>query len=266
MKGRLMAFHRWVTKNPLYLWWLIFLPLILVIIITSWEQLTVPMADTAKLSGFIPQLVQSSTLVVLARIVLVAIGLVIIMICLFFPLFRVGKEGVQWTREQEEEITQASAEIIGAEVEELIRQESFRWSIVQAWLRFGTVQEGMPMIWLRDLVATIMEAFPKEQLSIILQAEENYYTLQHPLLPKLVPADSGLDEAFGLKLRFRPDYALYFYLYTDEVGGFSAIDEQFLLILCEIFGGKAQAAGVTWTELVAYFELVNNPMDGSGIK
>jgi hypothetical protein len=224
------------------------------------------MGDAVMLPGFIPQLVHSFPLIVLARVVLVAIGVVIIMICLFFPLFRVGKEGVQWSREQEEEITRASAEIIGAEVEELILQESFRWSIIHRWLRFSTVQEGMPMIWLRDLVATIIEAFPKEQLSIVLQAGEEYFTLQHPLLPKLVPADSSVETSFGLKLRFRPDYALYFYLYTEEVGGFSTIDEQFLLILCEIFGGKAQAAGVTWTELVAYFELVNNPIDGSGIK
>lgn len=265
MKGGLIAFHRWVSKNPLYLWWSIFLPLMLVILFTSWDELTVPMADTAQPPGFIPQLVQSFTLVALARVVLVAIGVVLIMICLFFPLFRVGKEGVQWTREQEEEITRASAEIIGAEVEELIQQESFRWSIIHRWLRFYAVQEGNPGVWLRDLVATILEAFPKERLSITLQEGEKLFVLQHPLLSKLVIPDGAVAETFGLKLRFRPDYALYFYLYADE-GGLSAIDEHFLLILCEIFGGKAQAAGVTWNELVAYFQLVNNPMDGSGIK
>ena len=112
MKRPLAYFHRWVRKNPLILWWLIFLPLLLVILHTSWEHLTLPLEVEPGPPSFWPNLFYSFPLIVLARIVLVAVGLVIIMICLFFPLFRVSKEGVQWSREQEEEI----ARVTGAEL------------------------------------------------------------------------------------------------------------------------------------------------------
>ncbi|NLM37228.1 MAG: hypothetical protein GX202_03765 [Firmicutes bacterium] len=266
MKQSLAYFQRWVRKNPLILWWLIFLPLMLVILYTSWGHLTAPLAVEDNPPGFWINLVHSFPLVVLARIVLVAVGLVLIMICLFFPLFRVSKEGVQWTREQEEEIARVTGEITGAEVEELIQQETFRWSIILRWLRFCGSKEVASAVSLRELVATISEAFPAERFSILLEHRKKVYGLQHRLLPKLVLPDQDLAEAFGVKLSFGLDYALYIYLHAPDPTGFSPIDEQFMLVLCEIFGRGAQQMNVNPEELVAYFELVDNPSVGAGIK
>ncbi|NLY91807.1 MAG: hypothetical protein GX081_09445 [Firmicutes bacterium] len=266
MKRRSVYFHRWVRKNPLFLWWLIFLPLMLLILLSSWEQLTVPVEAEPEPTGFLGQLFQTMTLVVLARVVLVAVGVVLIMICLFFPLFRVGKEGVQWSREQEEEIARVTGEITGAEVEALIQQEALRWSLVHRWLRFCGRKEGTPPVGLWELITTIGEAFPNERLSILWQQGAEVYTLRHPLLPKLVPPDRRETETLGVKLSFGPEEAFYFYLYAAEPVGFSTIDEEFILILCELFGRQAQGAGATPAELIASFELVDNPTTGSGIK
>ncbi|HEY8392983.1 MAG TPA: hypothetical protein VIL83_09695 [Capillibacterium sp.] len=264
MKPRSVYFHRWVQKNPLYLWWLIFLPLMLLILFSSWEQLTVPVEPQPEPAGFLGQLFQSVTLVVLSRVVLVAVGVVLIMICLFFPLFRVGKEGVQWSREQEEEIARVTGEITGAEVEALVRQEAHRWSLIHRWLRFCG-RGGTPAAGLWELIATIGEVFPGECLSILWQQGDKVYTLRHPLLPKLVPPDRR-EATLGVKLSFGPEEAFYFYLYTTEPVGFSTIDEEFILILCELFGWQAQGAGVTPAELIAPFERVDNSTAGSGIK
>lgn len=266
MKRQTVYFHRWVRKNPLFLWWLIFLPLMLVILLTSWEHLTVPVGAEPEPPGFLGQLFQAMTLVVLARVVLVAVGVVIIMICLFFPLFRVGKEGVQWSREQEEEIARVTGEITGAEVEALIRQEALRWSLIHRWLHFCGQKETASAVGLRELIVTIGEAFPDERLSILWQQGAKVYNLRHPLLPKLVPHDRREAETLGVKLSFGPEEAFYFYLYAAEPVGFSTIDEEFILILCEIFGRQAQRAGTTPAELIASFELVDNPTAGSGIK
>lgn len=267
MKRSLAYFHRWVRKNPLILWWLIFLPLLLMILYTSWEHLTAPLAVENNLPGFWLNLFHSFPLVVLARIVLVAVGLVLIMICLFFPLFRVSKEGVQWSREQEEEIARVTGEITGAEVEELIQQETFRWSIILRWLRFYGSKEVASAVGLRELVATIGEAFPAERFSILLEHRKKVFALQHRLLPRLVlPDQEDMAEAFGVKLSFGTDYALYLYLYAADPAGFSPIDEQFMLVLCEIFGRGVQQMNVDPTELAAYFELIDNPAAGVGIK
>lgn len=266
MKRRSVHFHRWVRKNPLFLWWLIFLPLMSLILLSSWEQLTVPVEAKPEPTSFMGQLFQTVTLVVLARIVLVAIGVVLIMICLFFPLFRVGKEGVQWSREQEEEIARVTGEITGAEVEALIQQEAFRWSLIRRWLRCCRRKEGTPTVGLWELIATIGEAFPGECLSILWQQGSKVYTLRHPLLPKLVPPDRREAETLGVKLSFGPDEAFYFYLYATEPVGFSTIDEEFILILCELFGWQTQGAGLTPAELIAPFELVDNPAAGLSIK
>jgi len=238
----------------------------LLILLSSWEHLAVPVGATTETPGFVGQLFQSMTLVVLARVVLVAVGIVIIMICLFFPFFRVGKEGVQWSREQEEEIARVTGEITGAEVEALIRQETLRWSLIHRWLRFCGRKEAASTVGLRELIITIGQAFPDERLSILWQQGKKVYTLRHPLLPRLVPPDRGEAGILGVKLSFGPEEAFYFYLYAADPVGFSTIDEEFVLILCEIFGRQTQAAGTTPAELIACFELVDNPTAGSGIK
>ena len=73
-------------------------------------------------------------------------------------------------------------------------------------------------------------------------------------------------ETFGVKLSFGSDYALYLYLYVTDPAGVSPIDEQFILALCEIFGRGVQQMKIGPSELAAYFELIDNPAAGVGIK
>src|SRR5690554_4918961 len=101
MKRGAAHFQRWVTRNRMLLWWAVFLPLMLAILLSSWDHLTVPVVVEVTKDSFWALLFQSSTLIASARVVMVALGVVIIMICLFFPALRVGKEGVYWTKEKE---------------------------------------------------------------------------------------------------------------------------------------------------------------------
>ena len=182
MKPGAAYFQRWVTKNRMLLWWMVFLPLMLAILLSSWDHLTVPVAVEAAKEGFWATLLQSPTLVTLARVVMVALGVVIIMICLFFPALRVGKEGVYWTREKEEELTQATGEIIGAEVEALVAEEKRRWSLVYKWLRLAETKKITAAALFRELVAALGETFPQLKMKIALQLGAEEYTVLHPLL------------------------------------------------------------------------------------
>ena len=262
MKRGTVYFQRWVANNRLLLWWMIFLPLMLLILVISWEHLTIPVEIEEKNGNFFQELFQSFPLIILARVVVIAVGVVIIMICLFLPVFRVGKEGVQWTREKEEELAQVTGEITGAEVEELVEKESLRWSLVYKWLRLTDTKEVEPSILLRELLSTVWEAFPEHRISITIALKDKEYTLRHPLLTRMVSKGMTEEEVFGVKLGFSPDFSLFFYVYPGDPVGFSAIDENFILILCEVFWREALQRQFSPLELVAYFDLVNNPLEG----
>lgn len=262
MKRGAVYFQRWVTKNRMLLWWTVFLPLMLTILFFSWDHLTVPVSAGETKDSFVEALFQSMPLIVLARVVVVALGIVVIMICLFFPAFRVGKEGVYWTREKEEELTQATGEIIGAEVGALVAEENHRWSLVYKWLRLADTREITPAVLFRELVATLGETFPKAKMRITIQVENQEYIVLHPLLPRLVGQELTSEEAFGVKLSFNPEISLVLYLEPGEPGSLSMLDENFILTLCAVFLREARQEEFSPLALEAYFELINNSMPG----
>jgi hypothetical protein len=261
MKPGTVHFQQWVSKNRLLLWWMIFLPLMAVILVISWEYLIIPTKDDGVAYSFLQEILNTMPLLVLSRIVLIAVGLVVILICLFFPVFRVGKEGVQWTREKEEELAQVTGEITGAEVEHLIEQEALRWSLVYKWLHFNERKEMEPPVLLRELVATVLEVFPEHRLSLTMLWGDEEYILLHPLLVRMVPQEETVQETFGVKMIFSKYMLLVLHIYSEDSIGFSTIDESFILILCEVFLQATMQKELSLSQLVAYFDLINNRLD-----
>jgi hypothetical protein len=253
-------FQHWLTKNRLWLWWVIYIPLVSGILFLNIKNLDLPVGDLGNLI-LSPQykIFNSSLIIVLGRIIVVAVGVVILLICLLFPYFRISKEGVQWSKEFEDELTEASGEIAGEEIGRLVKEESFRWSLIYGWLKHEEREKLEVQFLLRELLATLWEAFPKQKISLSLFNKEEKWGIYHPLLTKLIVAEGiNLLEAettFGLKLQFGKETHLLVHVYS-EPEGFSPIDEKFILILGEIFVQIVIKKHCTIGELLAYFDKV----------
>jgi len=259
MDMRIANLQRWLTQYRMLLWWILFLPLMALILIFNWNLLNIPVKvlnDTVL--GFQYKIFNSAVLIIVIRIALVAVSLVIIMICLFFPLFRVGKEGVQWTKELEDELVKASGEIAGEEIENLIKDESFRWSLIHDWIKLKEPGLQEVHLLLRELLATIWEVFPDCKLSLCLLNGKNCHGITHPLLTRLILGEAvpwlDDDRAYGLQLLFAGEERLLLHIYTGYPEGFCQIDEKFILILGEVFLQKIIKSGVTPEQLLADFD------------
>jgi hypothetical protein len=253
--------QQWLTRNRMLLWWLIFIPLLSLILICNTSLLKIPpRVLNDSLLSFQYKIFSTASLIVLARVALVATGLVVILICLFFPLFRVGKEGVQWTKELEEELARASGEITGEEIENLIKDESFRWSLIHGWIKLKEPEPQDAHLLLRELMATIWEAFPDYKLSICFVKGKNSWGITHSLLPRLILGEAmiALDDerTYGLQLPFANDEYLLLRIYTNYPEGFSQIDEKFILALGEVFLQKAIKSGVEPERLLAHYDRI----------
>lgn len=259
MSLRVTNLQQWLTKNRVLLWWVIFLPLLIVVVVSNSHLLQVS-SDMLNdsLMSFQYKICNSPTIIILARVLLVAVGIVIIMICILFPLLRVGKEGVQWTKELEEELVRASGEIAGEEISDLVKEESFRWSLIHGWIKMKEPEKQDAHLLLRELIATIWDAFPTTKLSLNLVNGKNSLGITHPLLSKLVLSETLLmsddERTYGVKLPFEGDDSLLLRIYTSYPEGFSQIDERFLLVLGEIFLQKVIKSGAIPQELLMHFD------------
>ena len=160
-----------------------------------------------------------------------AIGAVVILVCLLFPLFRVSKEGVQWTKELEEELTNFSGEVTGEEINDFIKEESLRWSLVYQWLKMTNAGRLQPQFLLSELLTTIWDVYPAKKVSLILSEQDQKWGIVHPLLVKLEPVNlHEIDIIFGIKLKFGEQTYLLLHVYG-EPESLSLIDEKFIFAL-----------------------------------
>ena len=163
---RLKALQEWISHNRLILWWLIFVPLLMLIIIFNWKHLTIsPGILGNEHLSFQYKLFNSMTLIFIARICLITIGLLVVMICLFFPVIRLGKEGVQWTKEMEE-LAEVSEKITGEAISDLIKEETMRWTLIYGWFKIRDQAQTEPDFLLREILATVWAAFPESKLNL----------------------------------------------------------------------------------------------------
>ncbi|HBF38711.1 MAG TPA: hypothetical protein DDW50_15510, partial [Firmicutes bacterium] len=249
------------TKNRLWLWWAIYIPLVAGILFFNMKHLDLP---GNELSNFIlsPQykIFNSPLIIVLGRIVTVALGAVILLVCLLFPYFNISKGGVQWTKEFQEELTEASGEITGEEIEELVQEEGLRWSLILRWLKIEEWEAFKIPFLLRELLASFWEAFPALKIAITLINPEGNWGLAHSLLSRLVVAENANslapEKAFGMKLQLGKGIHLLFHIFLEQ-DGFSSIDEKFILALGEIFVKMMMKQEATVDELLTYFERIS---------
>lgn len=228
--------HAWIDRNRLLLWWALFLPIFMIILFLNWNELQVlPEAPEDPSFSFFDKAFGSRPLVMLARVALLAAGVVVIMIAVFFPAFRVGSKGIQWSRELEEEVARASGEVTAEEIEELVREESLRWATIYRWLKLRE-QEQEPSTLMRELPLTIREFFPGRRLSLSLEEDGRRWALLHPLWPWLIPERVTAPEetVLGLNLPLDSKTHLFLVIYRGT-DGFSTVDEGFLLVLGEVF-------------------------------
>lgn len=253
--------QQWLTKNRVLIWWLIFLPLLLLILVFNRNLLDLPshLLNDSFLS-FQYKVINTSALIILARIALIAVGLVIIMICLLFPLFQVSKSGVQWTKELEEKWVEASREVTGEEIDNLIKEESFRWTLMHNWVKLKAPEPKDSHLLLRELLATIWEGFSNCKISLCRMNGKNSWGITHPLLTRLI-LDEAIDalddeQTFGLQLQVSGDEYLLLRIYTGYPEGFSQVDEKFILVLGEVYLQKITQSGAAPEQILAHFDQI----------
>lgn len=268
LRLRLADLQQWVYNHRLFLWIIIFLSSLATILVIVGEELwsTPDLLEDTALS-FQYKVLNTNSIIFLTRLILAALGVVVLLICLFFPVFRLGKEGIQWTKEMEEELVRYSGKITGEEVEELISEEAVRWSLVHRWL--------LPNVWkgrgrpdfLRELLATIWEAFPHHQISLtLIGRDRSRVAILHPLLLELAEDELALDkESIGFGLDFSEGKKLLLTVHSRELKGFSSIDRIFLAVLGEIFSQEVMDGGVTLMELLASFQQVTLTPASEGV-
>lgn len=253
-------FQLWVYNHRLFLWVVIFLSSLATILILTGEELWIsPELLENIMLPLQYKLLNSTPLIFLARIILIAVGVVIMMICLLFPLFRLGKEGIQWTAEMEEELARYSGEIAGEEVEELVREESRRWSLIHRWILLESGKDLIEVEYLRELLATIWEAFPLHRISLtVAERDQPRIAALHPLLPGLIQEDqvSKGEEGIGFGINFPEGKQLLLIVYARQAEGFSSIDRIFLVVLGEIFSKETSDRQKKLSELLRPFEKV----------
>ena len=255
---KLKNFENWISQNRLLLWWFIFIPLLILVIAMNWKYLTIaPDILGNEHLSFQYKVFNSTALIIMARITLIAIGLLVVMVCLFFPALRLSKEGVQWTKEIEV-LAEASGEITGEAIGELIREESMRWNLIYGWLKIQNQTLSEPEFLLRELLATLWEAFPDSKICLSLCEDNRCYTLTKSLLPKLVPGEvseiNSRVNAFGLEFHFAEEKQLLLDIYPGSEHGFSRIDEGFMLILEEIIKQEISRRQFSVEQLLTYFD------------
>lgn len=261
MGNKIVNMQQWLTKNRMLLWGLIFLPLLLLIVFLNRSLFDLPsqLLNNPDVS-FQYKVANNAIVIILARIAAIAMGLVIIMICLFFPVFRVGKEGVQWTKELEEELVKASGEIAGEEIDNLIKDESFRWTLIHNWVKLKEPQPQDSHLLLRELLATLWEGFPNCKISLCRTNGKNNWGITHPLLNRLFLDDAitalNDERTFGLQLQVAGEEYLLLRIHTGYPEGFSQIDEKFILVLGDIYLQKVSESGATPEQLLAHFDQI----------
>ncbi len=216
-----------------------------------------------ELSNFILspkyKIFNSPLIIILGRIVLVALGTVILLICVFFPYFNVSKEGIQWTKEFQEQLTEVSGEIAGEEIEEIVKEEVMRWSLVMQWLKMLEWEIPDKSMLLRELLATFWVAFPTYQIALTLLNDQGKWGISHPLLPKLIVSENkgvrAPESSFGINLHIGKDVHLLLHV-DSQADELSPVDEKSILVLGEIFVKRAMQEGCMMEELLAFFEKV----------
>jgi hypothetical protein len=253
--------QQWLTKYRILLWWLLFLPLLALILINNKNLLDIPAGIlNDSLLSFQYKIFNSPVIIIVIRIALVAISLVVIMVCLFFPLFRVSKGGVQWTKEQEEELVKASGEIAGEEIDNLIKDQSFRWTLIHNWVKQKEPEPMDAHLLLRELLATLWDVFPNCIISLCRSNGKNNWGITHPLLVRLILDEAMValedERTYGVKLQIAGEEYLLLRIYTDYAEGFSQIDEKFILVLGEVYLQKITQLGGTPEQFLAHFDQI----------
>lgn len=263
---RIVSLQKWMSKNRLIIWWVVFIPLVALVLACNFGGLVPDSADVHNATHSLQfKIFDSVLLIVLARIILVALGVVILMLCLLFPVLQVGKEGIQWTKELENVLTEATSEIAGEEIGELITQEAWRWTLIHGWLRIhragdrSAVRTDVVSL-VRDLLDTVWKAFPSYRLAVCLTHDKQQWALIHPLLPQLIPKEptnfTANETVIALEMNIAENQVMELTVYPQEQEGFSKIDERFLLVLSEIFTEEAVRSESFYKEILEHFERI----------
>ena len=233
----LHGFNDWITRCRMLLWWGILLPLFLAVLLISYRQLLIPsslVVDEGVSLWY--KVLNSAPLLFLFRLVALAFGLVLLLICFFLPTMRVGSHGVSWNHVFEEQLADLAGEFAGDEVNYIVQEESKRWQAMQYWIHRGVPGLEAGAIFQEYLFA-LHENFIETRICVSVVRDNKRYVLTHPVFPFLKreleeDKDPGHKISAGFRL-LTEEWLVE--LETDVPGGYSPLDHGFLAALTGIF-------------------------------
>ena len=173
--------NNWVWRNRLFLWWLLIIPLFCLLLYLYYPGLRVDLAVVAREDGaFLAKVLNNAPLIFLYRLVALAVALVLLLICLFFPVMRVSSEGVSWTQEIEEKLVDFAGQAAADEVAMLVEEENRRWQALQYWVHLEPSRVEMAVAF-QELLFVLCEIFSGDVMVVQMVKEGRRYTLAHPV-------------------------------------------------------------------------------------
>lgn len=265
----LKQFNHWIGRHRLLVWWLIWVPLFLLMVSLSVEHLKLTQAilGNDKLSLWY-KVLNTTPIIILLRLVVLGFGLALLLICLFFPVLRVGSEGVSWNLESYEEVTKLAGEAAGEEVELIVGQEIRRWQQIQSWL---PLEPGhfQPSVFLGEFLQMLHHIYFEDRIFLITHQENGIFSMGHPFLQFLT----------GTTIEARDNRQIEFVFFlgqeewliavrTDQPEGYSDLDQAFFTTVGTVFVHALTETGLKalFPELSGFTAHPINPPPKGGIR
>lgn len=242
--------NRWVWKNRLFLWWLLIVPLFCLLLYLYFPGLQVDPDLIAKDEApLLYKVVNTAPLIFLYRLVALAAGLVLLLICFFFPVLRLSSEGVSWNQEIEEKLVDFAGQAAADEVAMLVEEENHRWQALQYWVHLEPNRVEMAMAF-QELLFVLCEVFSGDDMVVQMVKDGRRYILAHPVytfLARAAEEDTEPGRWIGAAFRLTgEEWGIR--LETLRQGGYSPLDQAFLTSICAIFAriiGGAEAKALS---------------------
>jgi hypothetical protein len=235
--------NEWFSRNRLIVWWILWVPLFLLILVLSWHglNLSVETLDNVEISLWY-KVLNAAPILNLLRLVALGFGLALLLVCLFFPLLRVGTQGVSWNLESYEEVAKLAGEAAGEEVELLVAEETRRWRTIQNWLQLQP-ETLQPSAFFWEFLFVLHDVFLDDEIHLLVHRNGGKYRVTHPFLAFLSDREVTEEDRQIQIIFFLGQEEWLMTICTEKPEGYSPLDQEFLSSAGAVFAQAVYKMG-----------------------
>jgi hypothetical protein len=239
----LHGLNEWFSRNRLIVWWLLWVPLFLLVVAVSWGHLGLSshILENMEISLWY-KVLNAVPILILLRLVALGFGLALLLVCLFFPLLRVSTQGVSWNLESYEAVAKLAGEAAGEEVELLVMEETRRWRMIQSWLQIQP-ETLQPSAFFWEFLFVLHDIFPEDEIHLLVHHAGGKYAVTHPFLSFLTNNEiSGGEQQIQI-IFFLGQEEWLITICTSKPEGYSPLDQEFLSSAGAVFAQAVYKMG-----------------------